>query len=298
MKIKMETAILLLFLSALFALVVSGCSSSNESKDHAQNEADIEASSEEVAYDEDEDTGYDASDNADIIDKGDPCRYHLYSVPPGFSGILSFEVELKNKIDREADFNTLTIRDDTWDQYDITVSVMSAEKETITVPYRVWTLDGSDFYNDSLERSKDPRISREPISVVTKGVTIKWKNDGYGIISRIKGYGDAKNIGKFSEEELAKRLGGNLEVAFRDPESGKEYTWYVEPGTEEREVMILNFDLAVTLPEEGSRINNQVINVWARQTGWTVKVKCFLKSGPFTISGPAISSECFESSEY
>ena len=287
MKATKNTAIVFLFLAILFMLVIGGCSNSDEPEDVAENETKIEASSsEEPEYDED--TGYDTADDADILDKGDPCRYHLYSVPPSFSGILTFEVELKNKIDRETDFDTLTIRDNTWDKYGIIVSVMSAEKETITFPYRIWTLDGSDYYDDSLESGT------KQISLKTDGVTIRWKNDGYGIISRIKGYGGADKIGKFSEEELEKRLGGNLEVAFKDPKSGKEYIWYAEPRTEEKEVVILSFDLAVTLPEEGMRINSQAINVWAKQTGWSLSVKCFVKDGPFTISGPAIRSECFE----
>ncbi|MDY6880828.1 MAG: hypothetical protein V2J25_06610 [Desulfatiglans sp.] len=287
MKARRDTAVLFLFVAGLLFFVSEGCSKRDETEDMAQDETKVEAVSPgEAEYEED--TDYGAGDEGDIIDKGDPCRYHLYSLPPGFSGILTFEVELKKKIDREADLDTLSIRDNTWDKYGIIASVMSSEKETITVSYRIWTLDASKYYNDSLERGE------KPVSLTIDDVTIKWKDDGYGIISQIKGYGGVEKIGRFSEEELTERLGGNLEVAFKDPKSGEEYIWTIEPGTEEREVMILSFDLSITLPEEGMRIDNEAINVWAKQTGWSLSVRCFVKEGPFTIAGPALRPECLD----
>lgn len=230
----------------------------------------------------------DLAEEKGIVDQGTPCQNHRYHVFPGTSQTLSFEVQLTGRNMQDFNSANLEIRDNGWAEYGIEVSISDAEVETTTVSYPVWKIDGGDFYKDVLDMGLRPTI------LTLENVSITWDSDGYGLITKVRGFGTAQSVGKYTVEELKQELGSDLSISYTLRDSGKTYTWEIEADSRGEDIEILKFELNLALPLEPVDMKKKSIYVWAGARGWGIKASYSRTSRKFIISGPSISSDCFE----
>jgi len=227
----------------------------------------------------------------EMVDRGTPCQNHRYYIPIGNSETLSFQVQLSGKEMENINPDDLEIRDNTWDDFGIEVSVFGGQIENVTVLYPIWRVDGQEYYSEKLAQGITPAYATVGFT------TIEWQPNGRGIIARVQGHGNALSVGKFSEEEMQQKIGENMALTYLDTRSGKTYTWQVTADTMEEETKIMSFDLNVTLPDEGVSLRDIGLQVWAGTYRWWIKAAYSTDRQKFIISGPALSPGCLKTAE-
>jgi len=227
----------------------------------------------------------------EMTDRGTPCQNHRYYIPIGGSETLSFQVQLSGKDMETITPDDLEIRDNTWDDFGIEVSVFGGQVENVAVLYPIWRVDGREYYSEKLAQGINPEYATAGFT------TVEWQANGQGVITRVQGHGNAQSVGKFSEEEMQQKIGENMTLTYQDTRTGKTYTWQVIADTMEEETKIMSFDLNVTLPDQGVSLRDIGLQVWAGTHRWWIKAAYSTDRQQFIISGPALSPGCLQTTE-
>lgn len=230
-----------------------------------------------------------------LNDKGTPCKSHRYFVSPGVSETLPFEIYLSNQKLKEINLDSLELVNNRWSDYGLGVSIGKKEIITFSVSYPVWGIDGSEYLEELRAAGKDATFT----TIEDKGLGIRWRADNFGVIMRIREYGNAVDIGKFTEKEILDQLNGQSIIEYNDKNINKVYSWALQQGKEEKEYEILVIDISVNVPLEpiAGVAGEKSLRLQVDSFTWWLTVSYSQAEKMFIFEGPGETRECFEKIE-
>ena len=185
----------------------------------------------------------------------------------------------------------LVIENDQWRDNDITASLGFSTIEVVTAAYPVWLANGQAIFDAKQEQ--DHKILTSQYG----GVTLRWREDGYAVVERLKNLADSVSIGDLTEEAFIEMNDGHNTVTYFDTANQKSYSLLIEKGILEQAEHILVFELFVVLPEKDSGTGKKSLTVKGGSTGWTMTAEFDQIRQQFRIEGPGEAVACYNSLE-
>jgi len=226
-----------------------------------------------------------------MVDQGTPCRNHRYFILPGTSESLSFETVLSGTIAGDFSPASLELKDDVLEDSELEANLGPAEIITASTSYPIWIVDGKAFYDKTIAQGMKPTVLR------VKNISIKWNEDGTGVLTRILSQGNPRSVGRYSEKELKREIGEDLVIRYTPPGSKDAYAWELRQDTREDNSPILKFELNVDLPSETTNFKSKSLIITGGPIGWTIKITYSKARNRYIVTGPATSAECLEGNE-
>jgi len=289
-------AVIILFLISSFLIVFQGCTGKDESEE--QKPAARETR-QRVPQQDKEDTSDQSQEKETaviqstvedtVIDKGIKCRSHSYYIALGSSVALNFEVFLKDDKMRAIQTGSMKIIENPWEDIEIFANLGNANIQVFPITYPIWGINGSDYYTKKSEDGQPPTIQ------VLDNVALQWREDGFAAIIKLHGYGNARDIGAYTESFLTSKLGNTRFIDYADPASGLSYSWEIEQSSKEEEIHLLVFEITLNTPEEiVGTVGIKTLKLKCGNFGWELDLSYSPSDKRVIISGPGEHPACFE----